>query len=104
MTVKFLNTTMVLSTVILLTFVLNSVSCKDPELYDDLKNTEPSLSERMADKARWSWSDLSTANLNGLFDTLVFQIDNFDFPIGYNTTKPSSVAILGHFLVILTGK
>ena len=95
---------MLLSTAILLTFVLNGVYCKDSETLEELKDTVPSLKERIAEGSRSDWDSLSTANLNEAFNTLVYQIDNLDFPIGFNTTKPSTVAILGHFLIILTGK
>ena len=95
---------MLLSTLILLTFVLNGVYCKDSETLEDLKDTAPSLKERIINAARSDWDSLSTANLNGVFNTLVYQIDDLDFPLGFNTTKSSTVAILGHFLIILTGK
>ena len=95
---------MLFSTVILLTFVLNGVYCKDSEILEDLKDTAPSLKERIADAARTSWDNLSTANLNGVFNTLVYQVEDFNLPLGFNTTKSSTVAILGHFLIILTGK
>ena len=95
---------MLLSTITLLTFVLNGVVCKDSEIFEDNKGTAPSLKERIANGARSSWDNLSTANLNGYFNTLVYQVDNLDFPLGFNTTKSSTVAILGHFLIILTGK
>lgn len=103
MTVKLLYTTMLLNTLILLTFVLNGVYCKDSETSEDLKDTAPSLKERIINAARSDWDSLSTANLNGVFNTLVYQIDDLDFPLGFNTTKSSTVAILGHFLIILTG-
>ena len=95
---------MLLSTITLLTFVLNGVYCKDSEIFEDNKGIALTLKERIANGARSSWDNLSTANLNGYFNTLVYQVDNLDFPLGFNTTKSSTVAILGHFLIILTGK
>ena len=95
-----------LSTYILLTFITNSALCKDSELIDELEGKELSLSERLAKQARlFSTDNLLTANLNGYYDTMVYYLAPEDLNIlpGFNTTKSTTVALLGHFALILSG-
>ena len=107
MTVKASKVVKVLlSTYILLTFITNSALCKDSELIDELEGKELSLSERLAKQARlFSTDNLLTANLNGYYDTMVYYLAPEDLNIlpGFNTTKSTTVALLGHFALILSG-
>ena len=106
MTVKFLNAAMLFSISLLLTIAVNGIYCKDSELINESKVKEISLSERIIAGARNSWNNFLTANLNGQYQTLVYYLgeDDLNKGIGFNTTKPTTVAILGHFALILTGR
>lgn len=106
MTVKLLKSVTLLSTTLLLTFVVNGVHCNDSERIKDLGGHDVSLKERVADAtSRKSWNQLITTNLNGYFDTLIYFFDPSDLDIlpGFNTTKSTTVALLGHFALILSG-
>ena len=110
MSVKLLKTVMLLSTTLLTLFVVNGVHCKDTELFEELAGREVPLTERIASYAgslaRNNWESLITANLNGYYNTLVYAItpQDFDKLPGFNTTKLTTVALLGHFALILSGK
>ena len=84
----------------------NFVNCEETELFEDLEAREPALSEKIAQSARTQWDNLMSANLNGYYSTLVYFADQsaLNFPLGFNTTKPTTFAILGHFAIILSGK
>ena len=110
MSVKLLKTVRLLSTTLLLLFVVNGVNCKDSELLEELKGREIPLTERIANYAsglsKTNWDNLITADLNGVYSTLVYNLYPQDFDIlpGFNTTKLTTVALLGHFALIISGK
>ena len=114
MSVKFVLTVYILCTS-LLSLLVNDVSCEDSkELFEELSGREIPLRERIANalgetigsSARKSWDNLITANLNGYFNTLTWMITSQDLNKlpSFNSTKLASVAIAGHFVIILTGK
>ena len=108
MSAKLLLT--VLSCTILLVFVVNRVTCEDEELFEELSGRELPLSEKIARTApiaaRNSWDSLMNANLNGFYNTLVWKIYSSDLDKipGFNSTKATSIAIAGHFAIILAGR
>ena len=109
MSVKCLKTLLLLTATFLYLFVVGSVSCKDSELFEVLEGREISLGEKIrsfAEKTVPDWDNLLQANLNGYFNTLVYKIfpQDFDKLPGFNTTTLTTVALLGHFAIILTGK
>ena len=89
-----------------LCLLTNFAQCEESELFEDLEGREPALSEKLYQTARTQWDQLMSANLNGYYSTLVYFTDqsNLNFPLGFNTTKPTTFAILGHFALILSGK
>lgn len=86
--------------------LFNLIHCEESELFEDLEAREPALSEKLAQSARYQWDNLISANLNGYYSTLVYFADQnaLNLPLGFNTTKPTTIAILGHFAIILSGK
>ena len=106
MSVTLLKSVVSLTIILLITFAVNGVHCKDSESSGILKGHESSLRERTEAAFRNSWDQLTSSNLNGYFDTLVYFFDPSDLDIlpGFNTTKSTSVALLGHFALILSGR
>ena len=102
MTSKVIDVVAILSIALL----FNLACCEETDLFEDLEGREPALSEKIAQTARTQWDNLMSANLNGYYSTLVYFADQnaLNFPLGFNTTKPTTFAILGHFAIILSGK